>query len=556
MKKTLNSHKKRIAVLVGHAEEKHQKSFIKGLSKEAFSYNFDVCVFAMYNKSQSNKARELGESNIFSLINYELFDAVVLMLETIHTNGMAKKIEKVVKDNFDGPVISLDWESKYFTNIRLGSYEVIKKLIAHLIEEHGYKDIAFLTGRRGHPHSEERLGAYIECMKEHDIPIKNNRIFYGDFWFGSGKNMVERLAKKPENMPQAIACANDYMAIDVAKNLNLLGYRVPEDIAVIGYDHVEQVKDFKTTITSANIPSMECGVYVAGVINAMLQSEEVVPFEINDNLYIGNSCGCECNSKSHDKIYDISEYVNPEENFFSRYNHMMTDLLATNDFSEFMNVVYKYVYQLGDFDNFTICLNSYWSDLTRLNDNDGLELRYTDEVLPVLQCGKTITGNPVNCNVSFETKLMLPELHESGYEPKIYFFTPLFFEERNFGYAVISYTKDMAYYDEVYWLWLRNVMYGLEGLRRISVSDNKDGKCVYDNTTDVGAESFGYRLSMLREEKNISQEELADLLDVSRQSISKWENDKVYPEMTRLLMMSEYFEISLDYLMRGIKKNK
>ena len=121
MKKTLNSHKKRIAVLVGHAEEKHQKSFIKGLSKEAFSYNFDVCVFAMYNKSQSNKARELGESNIFSLINYELFDAVVLILETIHTNGMAKKIEKVVKDNFDGPVISLDWESKYFTNIRLGS---------------------------------------------------------------------------------------------------------------------------------------------------------------------------------------------------------------------------------------------------------------------------------------------------------------------------------------------------------------------------------------------------------------------------------------------------
>lgn len=63
--------------------------------------------------------------------------------------------------------------------------------------------------------------------------------------------------------------------------------------------------------------------------------------------------------------------------------------------------------------------------------------------------------------------------------------------------------------------------------------------------------TFGERLYELRKNKNISQEELAELLEVSRQSISKWENDKAYPEMTRLLFMSEYFDVSLDYLMRG-----
>jgi len=63
--------------------------------------------------------------------------------------------------------------------------------------------------------------------------------------------------------------------------------------------------------------------------------------------------------------------------------------------------------------------------------------------------------------------------------------------------------------------------------------------------------TFGQRLYELRKSKNISQEEFAELLDVSRQSISKWENDKAYPEMTRLLFMSDYFGISLDYLMRG-----
>ena len=66
--------------------------------------------------------------------------------------------------------------------------------------------------------------------------------------------------------------------------------------------------------------------------------------------------------------------------------------------------------------------------------------------------------------------------------------------------------------------------------------------------------TFGERLYELRNKNNLSQEELAEVLDVSRQSISKWENDKGYPEMIRLLFMSDYFDVSLDYLMRGIKK--
>ena len=68
--------------------------------------------------------------------------------------------------------------------------------------------------------------------------------------------------------------------------------------------------------------------------------------------------------------------------------------------------------------------------------------------------------------------------------------------------------------------------------------------------------TFGERLLELRKNKNISQEEFAEILDVSRQSISKWENDKAYPEMTRLLFMSDYFGVSLDYLMRGIEKQE
>lgn len=68
--------------------------------------------------------------------------------------------------------------------------------------------------------------------------------------------------------------------------------------------------------------------------------------------------------------------------------------------------------------------------------------------------------------------------------------------------------------------------------------------------------TFGNRLYELRKNSGLSQEELAELLDVSRQSVSKWESDKGYPEMTRLIFLSDYFGVSLDYLMRGEKQEK
>lgn len=62
---------------------------------------------------------------------------------------------------------------------------------------------------------------------------------------------------------------------------------------------------------------------------------------------------------------------------------------------------------------------------------------------------------------------------------------------------------------------------------------------------------LGQRLKELRNKNNITQEEFADKLYVSRQTISNWENDKSYPDIHSLLMISELFKISLDDLVKG-----
>ena len=63
--------------------------------------------------------------------------------------------------------------------------------------------------------------------------------------------------------------------------------------------------------------------------------------------------------------------------------------------------------------------------------------------------------------------------------------------------------------------------------------------------------SFAENLKRIRREKNISQEELAELLNVSRQAVSKWEQGAGYPEMEKMLLLSDRLNVSLDTLVYG-----
>ena len=69
--------------------------------------------------------------------------------------------------------------------------------------------------------------------------------------------------------------------------------------------------------------------------------------------------------------------------------------------------------------------------------------------------------------------------------------------------------------------------------------------------------TLGEKISKLRKEYNYTQEQLADILGVSRQSISKWESDIAYPETDKLIELGKLFDCSMDYLLKEdvIEKN-
>lgn len=63
------------------------------------------------------------------------------------------------------------------------------------------------------------------------------------------------------------------------------------------------------------------------------------------------------------------------------------------------------------------------------------------------------------------------------------------------------------------------------------------------------------RIQALRKAKGISQEELADQIGVSRQAVSKWESEQSSPDLEKVILLSDYFDVTTDYLLKGIEKN-
>lgn len=127
----------------------------------------------------------------------------------------------------------------------------------HLIQL-GHRSIGYIAEPDDPTGSQERLKGYKAALREHDLAIDESLIVRGTFREGSGARAVEMLMDRPEP-PTAIFAANDLMAIEALARLRSKGYRVPEDVAVVGFDDVKIASIGGIDLTTVSQPKQEIG---------------------------------------------------------------------------------------------------------------------------------------------------------------------------------------------------------------------------------------------------------------------------------------------------------
>ena len=139
----------------------------------------------------------------------------------------------------------------------LGGRAATERLLAA-----GHRRIGLINGQAGIDASSDRLRGYRQALSSHDVVFDPDLVFPGNWEPSSGYDGTHTLMQLHEP-PTAIFCANDMMAVGCFEALNELGLKIPEDIAVIGFDDREIAQFTRPPLTTFVLPHFEMGTTAA-----------------------------------------------------------------------------------------------------------------------------------------------------------------------------------------------------------------------------------------------------------------------------------------------------
>jgi DNA-binding LacI/PurR family transcriptional regulator/signal transduction histidine kinase len=169
----------------------------------------------------------------------------------------------------------------------------MRAAIRHLIDEHGYKKIAFIRGPQHQVESEQRLLAYKQELEAHNIKVDENLILQGDFSPESGRVAIRTLLDQRKVEVDAIVAANDRMAIGAFNALQTRGILVPGKIALVGFDDVREARAMGVPLTTVRQSFYEMGKQAVELLLRCIEGEKL-PEQIvtPTQLVVRWSCGC------------------------------------------------------------------------------------------------------------------------------------------------------------------------------------------------------------------------------------------------------------------------
>lgn len=171
-----------------------------------------------------------------------------------------------------------------------GAYEVTK----HLVDTHGYDRIAFVAGPLDSPDSSRRFDGFRRAIAERGVCETPHRPdFHGDFTTAGGRRAAERILAA-QQAPRALVCANDQTAIGVMKALQRAGLRIPEDIAVTGFDGIQLGEHLRPSLTTVVQPMAELGRTAVNMLKERMDDPSAPSraVELSVHLEPRASCGC------------------------------------------------------------------------------------------------------------------------------------------------------------------------------------------------------------------------------------------------------------------------
>ncbi len=159
-------------------------------------------------------------------------------------------------------------ENQHIGYVGTDCFEGIEQAVQHLCNL-GHQNIAFLNGSKNSIVSETRNKAFIYGLHKNRLQLKENLIAYGNFTPSCAKDHVLNFIKEGAT---AIMCASDMIAVGVIRELHNLGFRVPEDISVTGFDDLAIASKFQPSISTIRQDRKDIGKSAFLLLDGLIQN--------------------------------------------------------------------------------------------------------------------------------------------------------------------------------------------------------------------------------------------------------------------------------------------
>jgi DNA-binding LacI/PurR family transcriptional regulator len=167
-----------------------------------------------------------------------------------------------------------------------------RKLTAHLIETHACRRIAFLRGPESQEDSYWREQGYREALSAHGIAFDPALLAMGGLKGSTAQASAERWLESGA-APDAVFCWDDDSALEVIQALQRAGKRVPEDVAVVGFDDIHLAHYLAPPLTTVRVPVEQAGREAVRQLVRLMETGQADPVTLlPTQLVIRRSCGC------------------------------------------------------------------------------------------------------------------------------------------------------------------------------------------------------------------------------------------------------------------------
>ncbi|MFJ8870962.1 LacI family DNA-binding transcriptional regulator [Streptomyces sp. NPDC102473] len=170
-----------------------------------------------------------------------------------------------------------------------------RELARHLIEDHGLRRLAFVGGEPDSPDAEARFRGFRDACRDAGLPAPDAPdLRTGMMTRAEGARAAETLLDRGAERPDAMLFANDQMAVGALRALERRGVRVPEDIAVTGFDGIPLSRIVRPSLTTVRQPIRQLGEQAVELLVQRLADPGRAPvsLELPVSLARRASCGC------------------------------------------------------------------------------------------------------------------------------------------------------------------------------------------------------------------------------------------------------------------------